>query len=466
VEMKFFMRFLVTPFVFEISIGTDIRWVNVQLRGSSLFPFHFHHIEITMKTSMPANERRRRQPHNVYNVFFLLERMRLIDTLTDASSSESETKSRNHMTLMDMNPLLFLIFLHATSICICQWGGSCRERTPNESIQSPAAPVSNMSACCNRLTTFCYSLSLFAEHTISYHLHFTVALPFFELARMVASNYKTIDKETKEYCVTVSNLIKQKHGDLIAVDKLRAQEGHPGEKKKKEKLAQREVPSLATVKTNGDTNEHPIMALNVTIIVNDAWRKSTIITTSRVDPLAWPSNLTTSPSMDTLGTFYGSVASQKNGMSRPPFNVDYPDVQGSANHRVQEMDVFNADIHGMMTEYGSYSGAEFQVIANVNRRAMIAGGMMTDQVIANVNRRASIMAEMIAADMIEDTLMMRASCMALNRKDDEESRTITKINFPPRQLHLPYCQPIQDERCIGMMLCRPTIDEVSTEEGR
>ena len=56
-----------------------------------LFPFHFHHIEITMKTSMPANERRRRQPHNVYNVFFLLERMRLIDTLTDASLSESET---------------------------------------------------------------------------------------------------------------------------------------------------------------------------------------------------------------------------------------------------------------------------------------------------------------------------------------------------------------------------------------
>ena len=67
----------------------------------------------------------------------------------------------------------------------------------------------------------------------------------------------------------------------------------------------------------------------------------------------------------------------------------------------------------------------------------------------------------IAADMIEDNLMMRANCMALNCKDDEESRTITKINFPQRQLHLPYCQPIQDERCIGMMLCRQTIDEVS-----
>ena len=269
------------------------------------------------------------------------------------------------------------------------------------------------------------------------------------MARMVASNYKTIDKETKEYCVTVSNLIKQRHGDLIAVDKLRAQ-GHPGEKKKKEKLVQREVLSLATVKTNGDTNEHPIMALNVQIIVHDA--KSPIITTSRVDPLACPSNLTTWPSMDTLETFDGSTSI----MPRPPFNVDYPNVPSTANRRVQAMDAINAD---------------FQVIANVNRRATIAGGMMTDRVIANVNRRASIMADMmksatIAADMIEDNLMMRAYRMTLNCKDNEESRPITKINFPPRQLHLPFCQPIQDERCVGMMLCRPTIDQVSTEEGR
>jgi len=89
------MRFLVTPFVFEISIGTDIRWVNeqLQLRGSTVLSISisFSPLKITTKTKMPANERRRPQPHNVYNVFFLLERMRLIDTLTDASSSESET---------------------------------------------------------------------------------------------------------------------------------------------------------------------------------------------------------------------------------------------------------------------------------------------------------------------------------------------------------------------------------------
>ena len=118
-----------------------------------VFPFHFHHIKRTMKTSMPANERRRPRPHNVYNVFFLLSAWGLIQRPMHLLVNQKPTSYRNLMTLMDMNPLLFPIFLHATSICICQWGGSCRERIPNESIQSPTAPVSKMSACCNRLTT-------------------------------------------------------------------------------------------------------------------------------------------------------------------------------------------------------------------------------------------------------------------------------------------------------------------------
>ena len=48
----------------------------------------------TMKSSMPVSERRRPQPSNVYNVFFTLERFRLIDTMADASSSESETNQQ------------------------------------------------------------------------------------------------------------------------------------------------------------------------------------------------------------------------------------------------------------------------------------------------------------------------------------------------------------------------------------
>ena len=62
---------------------------------------------------------------------------------------------RNHTTLMDMNPLLSPIFLHATSICNCQWDGSCRERALNErSVQSPRTTVSYMT----RLLSDCYLL--------------------------------------------------------------------------------------------------------------------------------------------------------------------------------------------------------------------------------------------------------------------------------------------------------------------
>jgi hypothetical protein len=165
---------------------------------------------------------------------------------------------------------------------------------------------------------------------------------------MVASNYKTIDKKTKDYCATVSNLIKQRHSDLIAVVDVdggivvRAQEGQP-EKKKKKKLVQREVLSLATDKTNGDTNKHPMMALNVPI-VHDAKRKSPIITTSSVDPLAWPSNLSTSPSIDTLGTFFDST-DPTNVTPRLPFSMDYLMCRGA-----QLITGFKRWTHSMLTE--------------------------------------------------------------------------------------------------------------------
>ena len=56
--------------------------------------------------------------------------------------------------------------------------------------------------------------------------------------------------------------------------------------------------------------------------------------------------------------------------------------RSTANHRVQAMGAFNAD--------RSNSGAELQVIANVNRRASI---------IAEMRRTATIAADMIADKM-------------------------------------------------------------------
>ena len=172
---------------------------------------------------------------------------------------------RNHTTLMDMNPLLSPIFLHATSICNCQWDGSCRERTPNErSIQSPRTVVSICSLTlsqplflhCLAIRSHISSCNLITQHLI--HRHFIATL--LKQTRIIAENYKTIDKETKEYCVTVSGMIKQRHSLLITNEMLlqEAQDCQPKKTKNPSgKLVQREVsskkPRAATDKKSGDT---------------------------------------------------------------------------------------------------------------------------------------------------------------------------------------------------------------------
>jgi len=299
------------------------------------------------------------------------------------------------------------------------------------------------------------------------------ALPFFELARIIAANYKTIDKETKEFCDTVSKLIKQRHADLTAVDKLGAQAGQPKKKKKGKEcpvtLVEGDVPRVATAKTRSDT-KLPTRVLNAPIVVHSP------STSSSIDQLAETSSLMTStPSTDTLGTFIGSGASQelnKNGMAPPPFWRNYPDVQHRTN-RIQEMDVYNSDdIHGMMTEqldvYRRYTSlfvnavfdadkiarenmerdANFEAMRTrspspqlqdmealhqrlqdyMHRRVTTStpcpgspkGAVWPEvehPVVANVNRRASIMAD-----------MMREKLLALTRKEGEELSPVTSTN--------------------------------------
>jgi hypothetical protein len=155
------------------------------------------------------------------------------------------------------------------------------------------------------------------------------------LARIIAENYNTVDQETKQFCDTVSKLIKQRHADLTAADKLCAQEGHP---KKKVKDYPGDVPRVATAPAKARSEaKHPTPVV-------DVYSPGTSTVTSNL--------MTPSPSMDTLGTFCGSVASQesnKNRVAPPPFWQNYPDVQRM--DRIQDMDVFNSDdIHGMMTE--------------------------------------------------------------------------------------------------------------------
>ena len=290
------------------------------------------------------------------------------------------------------------------------------------------------------------------------------------MSRIIAANYKIVDKETKEFCDTVSKLIKQRHADLTAVDKLGAQAGQPMKKKGKEchvTLVEGDVPRVATAKTRSDT-KLPTRVLNAPIVVHSS------STSSSVDQLAETSSLMTStPSTDTLGTFVGSGASQElnKNVALPPFWQNYPNVQRT--DRIQEMDVYNSDdIHGLMTEqldvYRRHTslfvnaGFDADKIARENMerdanfeamRTRSPSPQLQDMealrqrhqdymhrrvttstpcpgsprgavwpevehpVVSNVNRRASIMAD-----------MMREKLVALTRKEGEELSPATSTN--------------------------------------
>jgi hypothetical protein len=356
------------------------------------------------------------------------------------------------------------------------------------------------------------------------HIHFhstAAALPFFELARTIAANYKTVDKETKVFCETVSKLIKQRHAYLTAADKLGAQEGLPKKKVKGKELPLTLVEGdvvprvqATAAKTRSDT-KLPTRVLNAPVVVHSP---GTSTATSNV--------MTRTNSTDSLGTFAGSGASQesnKNGVTPPPFWQNYPDVQRM--DRIQEMDILNSsdDIHAMMTEQldqyrrfkSVYVNAGFDVdkIARENMqrdanleamrtrsppqlqdiealrhlhqndmhrrvpRPRSPSGTVWPEVehpvIANVNRRASIMADMMREKLVALTCkegeevspvtsthvadMMRARLMALTCKEEEETNPDTQINLPGPPFHLPLCQPIQNDHDVSM-LCQPTID--------
>jgi len=324
----------------------------------------------------------------------------------------------------------------------------------------------NVFVSCDNYLTLCsvytFPLPCFTEAA--------AALPFFELSRIIAANYMTVDKETKEFCDTVSKLIKQRHADLTAVDKLSAQAGQPKKKKKGKEcpvtLVEGDVPRVATAKTNSDT-KHPTRALNAPIVVHSP------STSSSIDQLEETSSLMTS-TPSTLGTLIGSGASQelnKNVVAPPPLWQNYPNVQRT--DRIQEMDVYNFDdIHGMMTEqldvYRRYTslfvnaGFDADKIAreNIERdanfeamRTRSPSPQLQDMealrqrhqdymhrrvttstpcpgsprgavwpevehpVVANVNRRASIMAD-----------MMREKLLALTREEGEELSPVTSTN--------------------------------------
>ena len=247
-------------------------------------------------------------------------------------------------------------------------------------------------------------------------LHFTAAPPFAELARTVGANWKIIDKETKEYCMTVSNLIQARHSELIA------KERGQSKKKKSQLVQQREVsspkvPYEATVKTNSDTK--PPIVHYATSNVYQVAVSSNVVPSSKA-----------SMAMDTLGTFrYGSTSlDAMNEMCCLPFSNESALLTTS-------------DVSSLNNDTTPWPEDEIiPVIANVNQRATIAADMMRANV--NLNRRA-----VIAADMRANDVMAWTTC------NEEKVSSPMKTNSPPYTL--PFCQPVSEEPSVGMILCRP-----------
>jgi hypothetical protein len=189
-------------------------------------------------------------------------------------------------------------------------------------------------------------LSVCSTHNTSFDFHFTAAIPLLEQTRIIAANYKTIDKETKDFCSMVASLIKQRHSLLITSDMLQEFQEGPHQKKTKTKMNpvneeafSPKKPHLATVKTNRDTKQ--AIAIDVPQSVHYNQRKSPTAT-DHVNQSAMTSNLLASgkSSMDTLGTFYhcSTLTDRKNEMFSLPFSIEYIDVQSTANRKIQEKD--------------------------------------------------------------------------------------------------------------------------------
>ena len=301
-------------------------------------------------------------------------------------------------------------------------------------------------------------------------------MPLLEQTRIIAANYKTIDNETKEYCATVSNLIKQRHSLLITNEMLlqEAQDCQPKKTKNPSgKLVQREVsskkPRAATDKKSGDT----VIDHATKMRTDDLAAPST--PTMWVDQSTVTSNLLTLSSnlltlskayIDTLHCSTSPDDPKKEMWNHVPGNntflpfvknqdsVDYLNSQSTDNHRTHEMDdLFNSDSNRMITEYGlnfqptdEYLGLTGYFLAGHDADSNVHDAIVDEMLpeIANVNQRSTIAAN-----------MMRTEIMALTCEEEEESSPVNNAGPP---FHLPYCQPVQNEGGEGMVLWHQVIE--------
>ena len=158
--------------------------------------------------------RRLAQPHNAYNIYFILERYKLIHEMEWSCGTGAvqhhpqisyDLAGYDFLTLPDLPPP------HQNLQLPLGWfvPGKNSKRKHRK---TPGCELFDIDAA-----IFARSLlsALFCHFRPSRH-HMTVT-SFAELARTVAANWKSADKETKEYCVEVARILKKRHTELTKV---------------------------------------------------------------------------------------------------------------------------------------------------------------------------------------------------------------------------------------------------------
>jgi hypothetical protein len=161
--------------------------------------------EMKSDTKVTLANRRLAQPHNAYNIYFMLERYKLIHDMEGSCGTAAyDLNGYDLLTLPDLPPGFQNLQLPLGWFV----PGKNSKRKHNKTHGRELFYTGDVFALSlwSALLTECLSFS--SSMTVT---------SFAELARRVSANWKSADKETKDYCVEVARIIKARHAELTKV---------------------------------------------------------------------------------------------------------------------------------------------------------------------------------------------------------------------------------------------------------
>jgi hypothetical protein len=170
-----------------------------------------------MKSNMKVtlDNRRMTQPHNANNIYFMLERQKLIHEMGGlcGKAAVQHHQQISHdlaryesLTLPDLPPPYLNLHL------LLKW--SVPEKNSKQSTQKHM-DVSNFILMSPSLQVLDECIVLKACSSFASSM---TVISFAQLARTVAE--KSVDKETKDYCIEVALILKERHTEMTKVGKM------------------------------------------------------------------------------------------------------------------------------------------------------------------------------------------------------------------------------------------------------